>query len=274
MVCDQTSARIYTLNKNWILEIWNVEQNASLPQKRLAVCTNEGNKDYIGLYYKNTFNNSKPRFLSLSDHNQQILVVNTSCVDGSVVFIDPISFSVLKKIQLRYQDYEIPKAVRDVMSYLKKIFIQITQKQNKNIFDIFKDITDKNQEQIRIKDFVIRLTILDSTLHQEELFKMCSILDKDNNGMISFDEFLYYFEHLTHEEMTTFEKREKEEEMVEDLWPEWISFENKLDYAKQLIGNMHDTLEKKHGIGAEQAFGIFDNRDLGFASMDEFRRIL
>jgi hypothetical protein len=70
MVCDQTSGRIYTLNQNWILEIWNIEQNVSLPQRRVAVCTNESGKDYIGMFYKNTFNNAKPRFLSLSDHNQ------------------------------------------------------------------------------------------------------------------------------------------------------------------------------------------------------------
>jgi hypothetical protein len=113
MVCDQASGRIYTLNANWILEIWSIEQNAAFPQKRLAVCANEGGKDFIHLYYTHTFNNSKPRFLSLQESNQQILVVNTSCVDGSVVFIDPISFSVLKKIQFRYPDYEVPRAVRE-----------------------------------------------------------------------------------------------------------------------------------------------------------------
>ena len=113
LVCDQSSGRIYTLNANWILEIWGVEQNATFPQKRLAVCANDGGKDFISLYYKQTFNNSKPRFLSIQESNQQILVVNTSCVDGSIVFIDPISFSVLKKIQLRYSDYEVPKAIRE-----------------------------------------------------------------------------------------------------------------------------------------------------------------
>ena len=29
MVCDQRSGRIYTLNSNWILEVWNIEQSAS-----------------------------------------------------------------------------------------------------------------------------------------------------------------------------------------------------------------------------------------------------
>ena len=114
-----------------------------MPQKRIAVCTNEGSKDYIFQYYKNTFNNAKPRFLSLSDHNQQILVVNTSCVDGSIVFIDPISFSVLKKIQLRYQDYEVPKRIRESISFLKNIFKSIIERTGKTIFDIFSDITSK-----------------------------------------------------------------------------------------------------------------------------------
>lgn len=33
LVCDQTSRRIYTLSKNWMLEIWDIEQDASLPIK-------------------------------------------------------------------------------------------------------------------------------------------------------------------------------------------------------------------------------------------------
>ena len=82
--------------------------------------------------------------MSLSDHNQQILVVNTSCVDGSIVFIDPISFSVLKKIQLKYQDYEIPKRIRESINFLKNIFKNIINKTGKTIFDIFSDITSKD----------------------------------------------------------------------------------------------------------------------------------
>lgn len=62
------------------------------------MCSNEGGKDFISSYYQNTFNESKPRFLCLQESNQQVLVVNTTCVDGSIVFIDPISFSILKKI--------------------------------------------------------------------------------------------------------------------------------------------------------------------------------
>lgn len=37
---------------------------------------------------------------------------------------------------------------------------------------------------------------------------------------------------------------------------------------------MFDTLEKKHGISAESAFGIYDSKDRGLTSIDEFKRIL
>jgi len=73
----------------------------------------------------------------LQDSNQQVLVVNTSCVDGSIVFIDPISFSVLKKIQLRYSDYEIPVKTRKSIKHLKEVFDEIKQKQGKDIISIF-----------------------------------------------------------------------------------------------------------------------------------------
>ena len=47
-----------------------------------------------------------------------------------------------------------------------------------------------------------------------------------------------------------------------------------MEQAKALVGRMHDLLEKKHGIGAEQAFGIFDSKDKGLATTDEFKRVL
>ena len=60
---------------------------------------------------------------------------------------------------------------------------------------------------MRIKDFVQRLTLLDHTLRAEELFSLCAVLDNDNNGSISLDEFLHYFQHLEEDDLTNFEKR-------------------------------------------------------------------
>ena len=63
---------------------------------------------------------------------------------------------------------------------------------------------------------------MDSSLRSDELFKLCSVLDNDNDGTISLDEFLHYFQHLEEDDLTNFEKRKQEEELVENQWPDWI----------------------------------------------------
>ena len=228
MVCDQSSGRIYTLNANWILEIWSIEQNAAFPQKRLAVCANDGGKDFISLYYSQTFNNSKPRFLSLQDSNQQILVVNTSCVDGSIVFIDPISFSVLKKIQLRYSDYEIPRAVRESIRHLQLAFDKIRENQGKDVLHIFADITNRETQEVKIRDFVTKLVRLDPSLSEEDLYKCCRVLDNDGSGTITLDEFLEFFGNI---EADDGDLQNAEDELEDEMWPEWLIKEGKLPHA-------------------------------------------
>lgn len=37
---------------------------------------------------------------------------------------------------------------------------------------------------------------------------------------------------------------------------------------------MHTVLDKEHGITAEEAFGVYDGKDTGDCSIDEFSRII
>jgi uncharacterized protein (UPF0147 family) len=84
------------------------------------------------------------------------LLVNTSCVDGSIVFIDPISFSVLKKVTLRYQDYEIPREVRKSIMAMKKIFEKIQKEKNLTIHQVFSQCHEFENDAtpVPIKDLV------------------------------------------------------------------------------------------------------------------------
>lgn len=86
------------------------------------------------------------------------------------MFIDPISFSVLKKIQLRYQDYEVPRKIRESISFLKQVFKNIIEKTGKTIFDIFADITHKDTASVKIRDFVLKLAQMDTTQKVDDLF--------------------------------------------------------------------------------------------------------
>ena len=180
------------------------------------------------MYYQQTFNNSKPRFLALQESNQQILVVNTSCVDGSIVFIDPISFSVLKKVQLRYSDYEVPRAVRDSIRQLQAIFDKIKENQGKDVAHIFADITDRETQEVKIRDFVTKLIRLDPTLVEEDLYKCCRVLDNDGSGTITLDEFLEFFGTI---ELDDGGLQDAADELEDEMWPEWLIKEGKLPHA-------------------------------------------
>ena len=67
LVCDQQSGRIYTLNRNWILEVWSIEQPESVPITRLTVVNKEIRRDHIKECYSKRYFGAKPLFLALSD---------------------------------------------------------------------------------------------------------------------------------------------------------------------------------------------------------------
>jgi EF-hand domain pair len=104
---------------------------------------------------------------------------------------------------------------------------------------------------------------------------MCLQLDADGNGHISLDEFLHYFEHLEESDQTEYEKMRAEEELFDNIWPEWIIKESKIDQAKKIIERMHEGLKKTLGISAELAFETYEtSRDKGQVTVENFKKVL
>lgn len=89
------------------------------------------------------------------------MVVNTSCVDGSVVFIDPISFSMLKKILFRYADFETPTLIKKSIRMLRSVFESIKKRLGKDPEFIFRETVDLATGEISIKTFVEKLYSID-----------------------------------------------------------------------------------------------------------------
>lgn len=57
--------------------------------------------------------------------------------------------------------------------HLKKVFKSIMDHTGKTVFDIFLDITDKDTQLIRIKEFVRKLSLLDPTVNMDHLYGIC-----------------------------------------------------------------------------------------------------
>lgn len=62
--------------------------------------------------------------------------------------------------------------------------------------------------------------------------------------------------------------------MYENIWPDWVVKQNLIEKAQGLLGKMYDLLINKHGITADQAFGIYDMKDKGHISVADFSRII
>lgn len=145
-------------------------------------------------------------------------MVNTTCIDSSIVFIDPISFSVLKKVTLRYQDYEIPKTLKKSIMTLRSIFDDLKTNKGKTMASIFDELLDRDSEEIKVRAFVDQLCHLEVGVERDQLWKIMHTLDQDGSGTISLDEFISFFDLISNEEEE--QAKAKEEQLLHDeLWP-------------------------------------------------------
>jgi len=62
-------------------------------------------------------------------------------------------------------------------------------------------------------------------LSEDELFKCCKVLDNDGSGTITLDEFLEYFGTVG---LTEEDTHNAEDELEDEMWPEWLVKEGKL----------------------------------------------
>ncbi len=161
MVCDTKSCRVYTLNALWKLEVWSLEQDSSLPLKRVPMVNCEITRDHIKSAYKARFCQAKPTFLALTDSANQILVVNTSCVDGNIAFVDPISLSILRRIHFRFSEYEVPVYIREAIVKLKNVLHAAFHSEQESIIGIMNKIgKKKGSNEMSYEEFVASLRSL------------------------------------------------------------------------------------------------------------------
>ena len=114
-----------------------------------------------------------------------------------------------------------------------------------------------------------RIVELYTAVRQDELYKMCLYLDNNGDGNIQLDEFLRYFEHLDNTE----EDQMKQEEIKSQVWPEWVVVEDKIPKAKDLLTKISEELESQK-IDPMKAMSIFDKRNRGVITIEEFKRVL
>lgn len=85
---DENSGNLYVLKENWDLELWDIYQQKKSPRNKIRLIQNPTEGTPIDSVFKNRHMGVFPRYFSLSE-NGEYLIVNTTSKNSTVMFIDP-----------------------------------------------------------------------------------------------------------------------------------------------------------------------------------------
>ena len=116
---DNKAGRIYTLTDSWMLEVWEIHQELSVPVSRLKILTEHYDPEAVSNNYLKRYGDTFPQFMVLSSSSHQLLIINCSCINNSIVFVDPVSVSVFSQVFLKQVDYKVPETLTKTMYHIK-----------------------------------------------------------------------------------------------------------------------------------------------------------
>ena len=152
---DDKSGRMYILTDSWMLEVWEIHQELSVPVSRVKIIADEENKYGFMTAYLKRYMDVFPTFVTLSKSSHQLLVINCTSVNNSIVLVDPVSLSVLTQSFLRQEDYKISPNLSKTIFALKP-HIEQMQKNQVSFEKLFEGylIAKKNDLFVIEEDFV------------------------------------------------------------------------------------------------------------------------
>lgn len=158
-IFDDKSGRMYTLTDSWMLEVWELHQELSVPVSRVKIVADEeGRHAFAGAYLKR-YMDVFPTFITLSKSTHQLLVINCTSVNNSIVLVDPVSLSVLSQSFLKYEDYKVTQNLSKTIHALKP-HIENMQKKMISFEKLFDRCLVQKQKTFFIgeQDFIKTLT--------------------------------------------------------------------------------------------------------------------
>lgn len=180
------------LKENWDLELWSIFQQQKSPRIKIRLIQNPGEGTPIDLVFKNRHMGIFPRFLSLSE-NGEFLIVNTSSINSSVMFIDPQTLSILNQTIFKPSDYKTPFNLDKILYELKPL-IQYIGKKQLNFQKLF---PSSMRQGSKIKIDKVKAIILDmakkllvdplakntelANVREESLAQLLNYLDQDQD---------------------------------------------------------------------------------------------
>ena len=264
-ILEPETGNLFILKDNWLLEVWDTLQAKSAPVQKIRLVQEDTSNIQIDSLYRYRHYGKFPNFLSLSTHNKNLLVVNTTCINGSIMLIDSVSLSIQNQIFFRPEDLRIPLNINKILYSQKGLFEEINK--NQQTFDkIFANEIKIEGETKKISKEAFS-TFLNSSidlaaceLNYKDIDNLVAFIEQDNDGFISDCEWNYL------QEMLRFSHKKSSVHISCEI-PEQLKNMN-LQISK-IFQRLYDFI-KKSGLSIKECFAIFDQNNSGKISGGEF----
>ena len=226
-----------------------------MPLARLRIITNDLDaKNLTERSYTRRYLNTFPKFLSLSETNRKILVVNASCINNSLYFIDPVSLSILNQVFLRIEDYKMSSNLARTLSLISPGLLKLQMSKYGKFDEVFKEkmvyldekpcVSRGNFHEFLCENFENVEGIL-----ERDLLELIDFIDQKSNEYISKTEFEFLFE----AGKLAQNKKKSENRMMAKL-------AGLSDPSYRILKKMYDFFVKSK-LSIEDAFKIFDGEE-------------
>ena len=261
--CDSKTGRLYLLNKQWVLEVWELHQQTTAPRKRIKVLSKIIGDDYVEKFYKNRYREVHPKLLSLSESGE--IIVNATCVDGFLYCFEPISLTLLWRLRLSLKELQIPEPIMKAFEEFS-YFIRECNKLGISEQRVF-ELLDRNGDgKLSFEEFCQAVRENKMPLTEAQIKAMFKTMDADLSGSISIDEF-WGGVYMRNQEVL---QREISEKGLIHL-PDWVANVTANDRAKDCMYKLHRVIENR-GLSHHQVFLSIDTDGSGYITRGEFSR--
>jgi len=203
--------------------------------------------------YKERFSGLFPWFLSLSEPDQEFVVINCTAFNGGLVLVDPVTLSVINTIYFNPLDFKMTSTVARLMRKIQQRLAEL-QASGLGFHQIFhKEIEVRDQQEfVSNERFSQRLALTieaNALASTEEWKELAEFLDQDNNGRITCEEFEFLY-HLI--KFIAIE--------VGNLEQEQLSFSELSESQGALILRLFEGLAQLK-VSYEEAFQLIDRNN-------------
>lgn len=132
---------------------------------------------------------TRPQLLQLSHANNQVLIINATAINNSIIFVDPVSLNVFNTVLVKLEDFNIDSQVYQTLIQMNPQLVEMTRERVKfsHLFAGHCHFDGSVDMAVFKSHFLYK----HFSISRAELDQLCCFLDQKADQLITEDEYLF-----------------------------------------------------------------------------------